>query len=238
MKVWAFLYFTSIATVAHAEFHVQEPFEQPLIESILKNVAPMVNTDGPIAVVVGSCGQQNAWWDPNSETITFCQEVVEAIAVKTQRAIQSGGVDADVAKQAATGEMAFALLHELAHALIDRHHIAFTGREESAADQFAAWLLMRSNNVNVYVGATNFFASPERMLKVFGSRQLSDEHELNEQRRVQLVCWGYGRSQKVFSAMAEHLKIPPHRLRRCASEYQALMLNTPRAFQPALVFEK
>jgi hypothetical protein len=128
------------------------------------------------------------------------------------------------------GQLTFVVLHELGHALIDRHRIPFSGREEDTADQFAAYVIMKMNNFQAYLGATNFFAERDHLLHIFGKRQLTDEHGLNIQRRAQLVCWGYGRNAQSVQVMAQRIGLTPARLQRCPEEYAQLMQNTPRLF--------
>jgi len=147
----------------------------------------------------------------------------------------AGRIDENSINQTTSGEAIFVVLHELGHALIDRHRIPFSGREEDTADQFAAYIIMKLNNPNIYLGAANFFSEPSRMLNIFGKRQLTDEHGLNVQRRAQLVCWGYGRDPRTMQQFAAHLGLSENRLQRCAGEYKLLMENTPRLFNAVWV---
>lgn len=227
----AFLLF--LCGTTQAQFSVSGPPNQPILGPVLEWLGKGVNTNGPIQVTVKPCGQENAWWDKKGE-ITYCQEIFQSIDRKQRSAMQTGRIDKTAIAKTSTGEMIFILFHELGHALIQRHSIPFTGREEDAADQFAAWMIMKMNDPTLYIGATNFFAEPSRLLKVFGTQRLTDEHELNIQRRAQLVCWGYGRDQTTFAAFASHLGLSQHRLQRCGEEYQQLMRNTPQLFSKAM----
>lgn len=229
----AFLLFLS--GTAQAQFSVSEPPNQQVLGPVLERLGAGIDTNGPIHVTVRPCGQENAWWDKRGE-ITYCQEILQSINRKQQSALQTGKIDRQAIAKTAAGEMIFILFHELGHALIQRHSIPFTGREEDAADQFAAWMIMKMNDPSIYLGATNFFAEPSRLLRVFGNRdrRLMDEHGLNVQRRAQLVCWGYGRDQATFATFASHLGLPQNRLQRCGEEYQQLMKNTPQLFGKTL----
>lgn len=223
-----------LALNASAQVYVFEP-EPKLLTPLLEKLSDYIDTKGPLTVSIKPCGQVNAYWD-NVAEITICQEYRDELLRRQQETIEktAGRVDPKNIALASSGEMAFVLFHELAHALIDRHQIAFTGREEDAADQFAAYMLMEANNPTLYVGATNFFAEPTHMFKVFGRRQLTDEHALNIQRRAQLICWGYGRDPRLMQRIAEHSAIAPSRLQRCAEEYSQMMRNTPRVFAVAI----
>lgn len=227
----ALLALSFFAQLANAQILVQEP-NPKFLTSYFKKIGNAFETNGPISIVVRPCGLENAFWDNNAQ-ITVCQELMENILRKRNNVIQSHAVSPEVASLSATGQILFVVLHELAHALIDRHQIPFSGREEDTADQFAAFILMRTNNTNIYLGATNFFAEPSRMLRIFGKHQLTDEHGLNVQRRAQLVCWGYGRDPHSMQTFARHIGLDQRRMQRCAEEYQQLMQNTPRLFKSA-----
>lgn len=192
-----------------------------------------IDVSGPVTLTIKPCGMENAFWD-NAGAIVICTEVVQRIAQRRQQALNAGRISRESIDATADGEVLFVALHELGHAVIDRHHIPFTGREEDVADQFAAWLIMRLNSPQMYLGATNFFAEPPRLLNIFGKRQLTDEHGLNMQRRAQLVCWGYGRDPAGMRPFADHIDLSESRRARCAEEYQQLMQNTPKVFQAAL----
>lgn len=222
---------TLLCHAANAQFLVREPSPHYLSAEI-ERMGQYLDTKGPISVTIRPCGFENAWWSASSNEIIYCQEVVEHILKQRQAALQTGQLNPEAINKTAYGEALFVFLHELGHALISRHQIPFSGHEEDVADQFAAWMLMRRNDANLYIGATNFFAEPSRMFRVFGNRQLTDEHSLNIQRRAQLVCWGYGRDPNRMRHFAEHLGLTESRLQRCAEEYRQLMLNTPRLFSP------
>lgn len=217
---------------AQAQFSISEP-ERKILTPLVEKLGERIETNGPIRVTVRPCGMENAWWDTRGE-ITYCQEIFQNIDRKRLSALQTGRIDPTNIAKTAAGEMIFVFFHELAHALIYRHKIPFTGREEDAADQFAAWMIMNMNDPNLYVGAMNFFAEPSRLFRVFGNHNLTDEHGLNIQRRAQLACWGYGRDPGNMRTFATHIGLDERRLQRCPEEFQQLMRNTPQLFAPAL----
>lgn len=213
---------------ANAQLYVNEPFPKA-ITPFFERMSNSINTNGPIYINVRPCGVQNAFWNNQSE-ITVCQELYENILNKQ---VSPDNPSAKMINTTVVGQLVFVILHELGHALIDRHRIPFSGREEDTSDQFAAYIIMKLNSVQAYLGATNFFAEPSRMLNIFGKRQLTDEHGLNVQRRAQLVCWGYGRDARSMQVFAQHIGLTQNRLQRCPEEYQQLMQNTPRLFAAA-----
>jgi hypothetical protein len=229
MRFVIFMLALLLGQIANAQLSVQEP-NPKFIAPYFEKLSNAINTNGPIFIVVKRCGFENAFWD-NVSTVVVCQELIENILRKRANAIQTGRIDPQIADMTAKGEAIFVVLHELGHALIDHHKVPFSGREEDTADQFAAYMIMKANDPNAYLGATNFFAEPARMLRIFGKQQLTDEHGLNVQRRAQLVCWGYGRDPVSMQRFAVNVGLSEQRMQRCAEEYQQLMKNTPRLFQ-------
>ncbi|BAL23657.1 DUF4344 domain-containing metallopeptidase [Azoarcus sp. KH32C] len=233
MRTAVMFFCAGLATTASAQITLNAAGPSPLAQFI-EPLNRTIDTNGPILLTVKPCGGiENAWWD-NASSITYCQEIIQNIARKRQAALTAGRISQDAIDRTSNGEVLFVALHELGHAVIDRHKIPFSGREEDTADQFAAWLIMRLNNPQMYLGATNFFAEPSRMLRVFGKERLTEEHSLNIQRRAQLVCWGYGRDPAGMRVFADDIGLSEDRRQRCAEEYRQLMQNTPRLFAAAL----
>lgn len=216
-----------------AEFIIDPPSSDPFIQQ-LTGLSKVIDTAGQITISVRECGHPNAFWN-RQETIILCTELIQKINTSQQNTIRHGTTPKD-ASIIATGEMLFIVLHEIAHAIIQRHQIAITGREEDAADQFAAWMLILSSDPMFYVGASNFFAAPKNMFGEFPKERtpLTDEHSLDMQRRAQLVCWGLGKHPQIFSQVANYIKMTRNRAQRCQDEYEALMTNTPKVFAAAI----
>lgn len=220
-------------TPALAQFSVTELPGQSVVSAILEKVEEVVDTRGTVQVTVHTCGDENAWWDGVSE-IFLCREVFEKIALKARGAVQAGKADAQTAGRSSVGEVMFLLFHEIAHALIHRHGIPLTDDEEAMADRFAAWLIMKTDDADLYAGAAGFFDAPTRMSRVFGNRRFRNEYDINARRRAQLACWGYGRAPAAFAALASRYDVEESRLAGCADEYRQLMTDTPQVFRRAL----
>lgn len=220
------------AVQARAEFIISPPSNHPITKAI-NRLSTMIDTNGPVFVSIQPCGTVNAQWDRQA-TITICTELLNQAESRAADAVRNG-IPRETAFASAAGQSLFVFLHETAHALIQRHQLPFTGRNEDAADQFAAWMLIQMNPEQLYIGATNSLAERKQFIGQFRSNSsMSDEHGLTLQRRVQLVCWGYGKDPQTFARLAAHIDMTQHRLMRCKSEYDDLMSNTPRVFSPAL----
>ena len=93
----------------------------------------------PLRIKFASCdGESNAWYEPSDKTVTFCYEYVADLEQASGGAA-AHGIPAEVAFM---GGVAFVLLHETSHALFDLLEVPILGREEDAADNVAAFLLL------------------------------------------------------------------------------------------------
>src|SRR5512138_3224106 len=82
-----------------------------------------------------SCGESNAWYDSDTDVISFCYELVNDFI----RAANRGGKFNLTPEQAVIGPFLFIVLHETAHAVFAVLAVPVLGREEDAADQVAAY---------------------------------------------------------------------------------------------------
>lgn len=220
---------------AHAQVIVTDNYNDPFLSTIADGANQFFNTNGPIFLTVKKCGSQNAWWD-RSQQIIVCQEILASAQENAAAFLQKGLVSQEAAVKMAAGQIFQVVLHELAHALIQRHQLPYTGRQEDVADQFAALILLSMNDRNLYAGAINLASQFERKqgLKIFFNSALSDEHALGAQRKFQLICWAYGRDPQSTHQAALQSGMPQARLNRCHEEYADMKRNTERIFSVAL----
>jgi len=127
------------------------------------------------------------------------------------------------------------ILHELGHALFQIQDIPLFGREEDAADQIAALLMLQYGPkvaLTTIKGTYNAWhhMNAERMLATKGDikpAQEADEHSLDIQRAFNFLCLAYGKDPATFGELADRL-LPRARKDNCADEYK----------QAALAFRK
>ena len=117
----------------------------------------------------------------------------------------------------------FFLFHEVGHALIDVLELPITGREEDAADQLAAWVLIDADEGNAAVidAATSFYGDGEETVEV-EETDFADEHGLDRQRYFNMVCWVYGSDPDANSDLVDDGWLPEDRANLCEGEYQQL----------------
>lgn len=181
----------------------------------------------------------NAFYHPQTRDITLCYEFFklnEQLFVKNQLPVED-------AKAQALGISLFTMYHELGHALIDFLDIPITGKEEDAVDDFAAYMLLDTDNphpINVVLAAANGF----NLMGTFSRQTLQqhgleaslywDEHSLGEQRFTNLVCIIYGSHPEQYAGLASQVGLPEHRAARCPGEYQQKVASWTKLIVPHL----
>jgi hypothetical protein len=122
-----------------------------------------------------------------------------------------------------TGNMLFALFHELGHAHIQEMGLPVLGREEDAADSYAITALIKVGtdvSHNVLVQATKgWFLSDARNQKEGIALAYYDEHGLDKQRAYQIICLMVGSDPDKFSDLADKVKMPEERQGTCQGDY-------------------
>jgi hypothetical protein len=121
------------------------------------------------------------------------------------------------------------MIHEMGHALFDINEIPLFGREEDAADQLAALLMLQFGKqvaMTTIKGAFNVshHLHAERLRKNKGAvtpRQEADEHSIDIQRAYSYLCMAYGRDPETFQELADQL-LPRARKANCAEEYKQI----------------
>jgi hypothetical protein len=121
------------------------------------------------------------------------------------------------------------ILHELGHALFDIQDIPVFGREEDAADQIAALLMLQfgkdvalttikgTYNVWHHLNAARLRANKGKIVPA----QEADEHSISIQRAINFLCLAYGKDPATFQELADRL-LPRIRTANCAEEYKQL----------------
>jgi len=150
----------------------------------------------------------------------ICYELIAAIRdewVEVAPGTSQDDRTRDLATQFAT---IFVIHHEVGHALIDLLDIPVVGREEDAADQFAAFY-------SLLHGTADPLTSALYVLGLWGAREdartlaaLGDEHALQLQRMLNLVCWIHGSGGKLQPSLLAML--PESRRSNCHDEFERL----------------
>jgi hypothetical protein len=113
----------------------------------------------------------------------------------------------------------FVIGHEVGHALIDTYRLPVLGREEDAADQFAAFQFLEHGRPLPLMSMINHYYLQEREQGV-SAEDFGDVHSVGPQRLANLNCWLYGSDTGRFSSFGDDL--PRARREGCHAEYARL----------------
>jgi hypothetical protein len=137
-----------------------------------------------------------------------------------------------------SGNMLFVLCHEIAHAAITQMGLPVLGREEDAADSFAALRMIRlgshfSHRV-LADAAEGWFLSNRRDQQSGEKINYYDEHGIDLQRAYQIVCLMVGSDKVQFKDLANEAKLPEARQDSCAGDYSNASYSWDLVLKPHL----
>jgi hypothetical protein len=177
----------------------------------------------------GCDGTSNAWYE--DDAITVCYEYIDDILKSAPKETTPAGV---TRTDAIVGPTLEVFLHEVGHAVFDYLSIPVLGREEDAADQFAAYLLLqfaKKDARRLIVGVAysyNIDASKPSTKK----NPFADEHGLPAQRFYNVLCMAYGADSKLFADLVEKGYLPKERAEGCEGEYDQVTLAMTKLIRP------
>lgn len=154
--------------------------------------------------------------------------LIQEPAIADAAALQPANIQVDLDEQDDTalfvvGNTLFAVYHELAHALIDLLELPVIGREEDAADGFAAIMMIPSTPDRVRDELIIAVADGWRLQGEQADQSpLWGEHALDEQRYFSVICWMVGSDQEGFFDFAIEAGMPLQRIEACAADFERM----------------
>ena len=134
--------------------------------------------------------------------------------------------------------MLFVLLHELGHTAISEMDLPVLGKEEDAADSFAATRLIRIGSEFtsrvLTEAAEGWFMDDRRDRKEGNSVPYYDVHGLDQVRAYQIVCFMVGADKEKFKDLANETKLPEDRQDLCARDYGKAASSWAAVLKPYL----
>ena len=164
------------------------------------------------------CGEANAFYNPNDQSVTMCYELMEHFY---QLYKEAGYTDGE-ASESMFDAVRFVFLHEIGHALIDTYKLPITANEEDAADRCSSFICIEElgdGGVKSILAAADAFRLESKSRTPSGN-DLADEHLLQEQRFFNSLCMVYGSNPTKYSGIVEKGYLPEARAVRCPSEYE------------------
>lgn len=189
-----------------------------VLEDLQEFLSPL-KLPQPFTIKMESCGVVNAYYSGGA--VTICYEYIAWIHQIARKITLNNEITLE---DAVVGPFVDVLLHEVAHAIFDLLKIPIFGREEDAADQLAAFILLQFGNDaarRTISGAALLF----RQMAVDqqpGTADFAAVHGLAAQRFVNVLCIAFGAEPKLFLDFVKQGFLPPHRLGHCRWEYRQI----------------
>jgi hypothetical protein len=179
--------------------------------------------------VEGCDGESNAWYE--DDAVTVCYEYLDDIVQNAPQDTTPAGVTRAEAIDGPTLEV---FLHEVGHAVFDYLNVPVLGREEDAADQFAAYILLQfakndARRLMVGVAYTEHVEASKPSTK---KNPFADEHGLPAQRFYNVLCMAYGADAQLFADMVEKGYLPKERAEGCSDEYEQVARAMTKLIRP------
>ena len=176
------------------------------------------------------CGAPNAEFDPKTQAVTVCYELMEHFA----NLYKSDGLKPEAADKKMFDAVRFAFLHEIGHALIYNFDLPITGNEEDAADRCSSYINIAElgdSGVSAVLAAADAFRIESKQTTAT-RRDLADEHLLQEQRFYNSLCMIYGSEPEKYEYFVRDGYLPKERAARCPVEYQRTVDSWVNLLEP------
>ena len=191
--------------------------ERRVLEKFKELLSPLRLPRKLRLTLAGCEGISNAWY--GGDAVTVCYEYIEDIFRNAPQETTPAGV---TRADAIVGPTLEVFLHEVGHAVFDYLKIPVLGREEDAADQFAAYLLLQfaKSDARKLIVGTAYAYNVDASMPTTKKNPFADEHGLPAQRFYNLLCIAYGADSKLFADLVEKKYLPEDRAGGCEGEYQ------------------
>jgi hypothetical protein len=193
--------------------------EVSFLEKLQQFLAPFRLPRALLVKVEGCDGDANAFYE--NDVITVCYEYIEDL----RKTIPAETTAAGVAPiDALVGPLFDTCLHEFAHALFEMLRLPVLGREEDAADQVSAYIMLQLGKVEVrrLIGgvAYAYKTEAEAATKPPTMKHFADVHGTPAQRFYNVLCIAYGADKQLFGDIVEKGYLPKDRAEDCKDEYK------------------
>ena len=190
----------------------------------------------------GCDGDSNAYYDEETATVTFCYEYLSEIR---QMAVQHlvdgkyvqfpGSDDRIPFMEAIEGPVAFVLFHEMGHAIYHLRRVPVLGRQEDAADYFAAAALLRlgKEKMMCHLRGAAWAYAVGAMKMAPDLTDFADSHSLDSQRYFNILCLAYGSDPAHFAPIVKRAKLPQDRVDDCIWEYRQVRYALDKLVMPS-----
>jgi hypothetical protein len=189
------------------------------LERLQKFLSP-IRLPEKLRISLAECdGEADAFYE--DAAITICYEYINELWENMPKETTPGGV---APIDTVIGPLFEVSLHEVAHALFEMLELPVFGREEDAADQVAAYVMLQFGEVEARrLIAGTAYAYKIDVEKSGPCRPVEDyasEHSTPAQRAFSLLCIAYGADTKLFADFVSEGHLPKARAEYCEEEYE------------------
>jgi len=193
--------------------------EMRFLEKLQEFLSPVRLPRTLLVKVEGCDGDANASYD--KDVIVVCYEYVDELWRTMPAQTTAAGV---TPIDALVGPLFDTCLHEFAHALFDMLRLPVLGREEDAADQVSAYIMLHLGKAEarrlIAGTAYGFKTEAEAITGPLTIKQFADVHGMPAQRFYNLLCIAYGAEPQLFGDFVEKGYLPKERAEDCKDEYK------------------
>jgi hypothetical protein len=213
--------------------------ERRALEKVRQILSPFRLPEELTIKTMGCDGVVNAWYErENSKpTISICYEWLQQILQSLPKETTPAGITPN---DAAFGQFFWIATHEAGHAMFDIFDVPVFGRQEDAADLFAAYVMLQfgKDEARRMIGGAawayrnyieDYRKNPEVKIRLAG---LASSHGQPEERFYNLMCMAYGADPVLFADLTENGYLPPTRSPSCKYEYRTLVYAFRREIAP------
>jgi hypothetical protein len=218
----------------------KNPTHQPIYEGLkdrralekLRQLLSPFRLPRTLTVKVEGCdGEINAWY--TDDAITVCYEYIDEFWRNVPQETTPAGV---TPLDALLGPLFDVFLHEFGHALFDLLDVPLFGREEDAADQISAYIMLhlgKDEARRLILGtAYGYKIEMGASTEPAAVTAFADEHGTPAQRFYNVLCIAYGADAKLFADLVEKGYLPNNRADLCEEEYEQVAKAFRRLIGP------
>jgi hypothetical protein len=197
---------------------LQQVFQDSQVfEAIANELNKTIALPHDLTIVLGTCGQENAFYSAENKQIVICNELIGRLAVlfsQSEKSEQEIG-------EAIVNTTLFIFFHEMGHALIDVLNLPTTGREEDVVDEFSTLLLLAAgeDGEKAVINAAEWFLIEGSKNDAIEKLAFWDEHSLDLQRFYGILCLVYGKAPDKYSFFLQKDLLPESRAAACVQDY-------------------
>jgi hypothetical protein len=182
----------------------------------------------PLKLRLKGCdGEADAYYE--NGTVTVCVEAVYDMVRSAQNRSKPKNLDQKII---VLGGFFHVFLHEVSHAVFDYFKTPIFGREEDAADQLAAYVILNlepQDSLKLVRAAIYLFAdeagirSARQMNRTtvrMKINEMSGFHSTPAQRLYNILCMAYGSNRRLYAVAVNSGALPRERAAGCQAEYE------------------